>query len=128
MVDCGRLWSLAIYRCLKYWSFAWSIETSVACGRWWSLAIYYYLKYWSFLISVRQRDLVKEVMVCGDVSMSMYKIRHPDDTDDPQDVGLSSDDEATGMGEEIGIARRCSSSCKVCTTFLFAGQSCVSPS
>ena len=45
-------------------------------------------------------------MVCGDVSMSMYKIRHPDDTDDPQDVGLSSDDEATGMGEEIGIARR----------------------
>ena len=45
-------------------------------------------------------------MVCGDVSMSTYKIRHPDDTDDPQDVGLSSDDEATGMREEIGIARR----------------------
>ena len=45
-------------------------------------------------------------MVCGDVSMSTYKIRHPDDTDDPQDVGLSSDDEATGMGEEMGIARR----------------------
>ena len=102
-VKCGRLWSLAIYCRLKYWSLAWS---SVACGRWWSLAIYYYLKYWLFLISVRQRDLVKEVMVCGDVSMSMYKIRHPDDTDDPQDVGLSSDDEATGMGEEIGIARR----------------------
>ena len=45
-------------------------------------------------------------MVCGDVSMSAYKIRHPDDTDDPQDVGLSSDDEATGMEEQIGIARR----------------------
>ena len=45
-------------------------------------------------------------MVCGDVSMSTYKIRHPDDTDDPQDVGLSSDDEATGMREEIGIAQR----------------------
>ena len=56
-------------------------------------------------ISVRQKDLVKEVMVCGDMSMSTYKIRHPDDTDDPQDVGLSSDDEATGMREEIGIAR-----------------------
>ena len=50
-------------------------------------------------ISVRQKDLVKDVMVCGDVSMSAYKIRHPDDTDDPQDIGLSSDDEATGMRE-----------------------------
>ena len=43
-------------------------------------------------------------MVCGDVSMSAYKIRHPDDTDDPPDIGLSSDDEATGMEEQIGIA------------------------
>ena len=57
-------------------------------------------------ISVRQKDLVKEVMVCGDVSMSAYKIWHPDDTDDPQDVGLSSDDEVTGMREQIGIAWR----------------------
>ena len=57
-------------------------------------------------ISVQQKDLVKDVMVCGDVSMSAYKIRHPDDTDDPQDVGLSSDDEATGMREQIGIAWR----------------------
>ena len=54
----------------------------------------------SAFISVRQKDLVKEVMVCGDMSMSTYKIRHPDDTDDPQD------NEATGMREEIGIARR----------------------
>ena len=38
--------------------------------------------------------------------MSEYKNRHPDDTDEPQDVGLSSDDEATGMKEQIGIARR----------------------
>ena len=57
-------------------------------------------------ISVQQKDLVKEVMVCGDVSMSAYKIRHPDDTDDLQDIGLSSDDEATGMREQIGIAQR----------------------
>ena len=48
---------------------------------------------------------VKDVMVGGDVLMSTYKTRHPDDTDDPQDVGLSSDDEVTGMGEEIGISR-----------------------
>ena len=38
--------------------------------------------------------------------MSAYKIRHPDDTDDPQDVGLFLDDEATGMEEQIGIAWR----------------------
>ena len=57
-------------------------------------------------ISVQQKDLVKEVMVCRDVSMSAYKIRHPDDTDDPQDVGLSLDNEATGMREQIGIAQR----------------------
>ena len=40
------------------------------------------------------------------VVLSEYKNRHPDDTDEPQDVGLSSDDEATGMEEQIGIARR----------------------
>ena len=57
-------------------------------------------------ISVRQKDLVKDVMVCGDVLMSTSKNRHPDDMDDPQDIGLSSDDEATGMGKEIGISRR----------------------
>ena len=57
-------------------------------------------------ISVQQKDLVKDVMVCGDVLMSTYKMQHPDDTDDPQDIGLSSDDEVTGMGEEIGISRR----------------------
>ena len=45
-------------------------------------------------------------MICGDVSMSTFKTRHPDDTDDPPDVGLSSDDEATSMAEEIGIAWR----------------------
>ena len=36
--------------------------------------------------------------------MSAYMIRHPDDTDDPPDIGLSSDDEAIGMEEQIGIA------------------------
>ena len=38
--------------------------------------------------------------------MSEYKGRYPDDTDEPQDVGLSSDDEATGMKEQVGVARR----------------------
>ena len=37
--------------------------------------------------------------MCTDVAMSEYKSRYLDNTDDPQDVGLSSDDEATGMKE-----------------------------
>ena len=41
-----------------------------------------------------------------DIILSEYKNRHPDDTDEPQDVGLSSDDEATGLKEQIGIARK----------------------
>ena len=48
---------------------------------------------------------MKNVTICTDVVMSEYKSRHPDDTDNPQDVGLSSDDEATGMEEQIGVAR-----------------------
>ena len=38
--------------------------------------------------------------------MSEYKTRHPNDTDEPQDISLLSDDEATGMREQIGVARR----------------------
>ena len=58
------------------------------------------------VFSVQQRDLIKDVTICANVLMSEYKTRHPDDTDEPQDVGLSSDDEAMGMKEYVGIARR----------------------
>ena len=61
---------------------------------------------WSLVFSVWQKDLVKDVTICTDVILSEYKNRHPDDTDEPQDVGLSSDDKATGLKEHIGIARR----------------------
>ena len=66
---------------------------------------------WSLAFSVRQKDLVKDMMICRDVLMSAYKVRHPDDTDDPPDVVLSSDDEATGMEEQIGIAQWITDSC-----------------
>ena len=49
---------------------------------------------------------MKDITVCTDVVMSEYKSRYLDDTDEPQDVGLSSDDEATGMKEQVGVARR----------------------
>ena len=79
----------------------------------WSLAqfqvylpgrLQYFLRLLVF--SVRQENLVKDVTVCQDVRMSEYKVRHPDDSEDPQDVGLSSEDKATGMEEVTGIACR----------------------
>ena len=36
----------------------------------------------------------------------MYKARHPDDTDNPDAVGGSSEDEAEGMEEVLGISQR----------------------
>ena len=45
-------------------------------------------------------------MVCLDVRMSEYKERYPDDSEDPPDVGLSSEDEAMGMEEIVGIVCR----------------------
>ena len=49
---------------------------------------------------------MKDLTICTDVVMLEYKNRHPDDTDEPQDIGLSSYDEATGMEEQVGMARR----------------------
>ena len=77
----------------------------VACNQLWSLAIYSTgrLHY----ISVQaNRELVKDVLTCQPLVTSTYKERHPDDTDDPGAVGVSSEDEAEGMGEVLGISRR----------------------
>ena len=58
-------------------------------------------------ISVRaNRELVKDVLTCQPLVNSTYKERHPEDTDDPGAVGVSSEDEAEGMGEVLGISRR----------------------
>ena len=38
--------------------------------------------------------------------MSAYKLRYLDDSEGPPDVGLSSEDEATGMEEVMGVAHR----------------------
>ena len=38
--------------------------------------------------------------------MSAYKQRHLDDTDEPQDVGLSSEDEIAGIAEQVWVSRR----------------------
>ena len=45
-------------------------------------------------------------MTCRLLVASTYKERHPDDTDDPGAVGVSSKDEAESMEEILGISRR----------------------
>ena len=49
---------------------------------------------------------MKDVLTCHLLVPLMYKSRHPDDTDEPNDVGGSSEDEAEGMEEVLGITRR----------------------
>ena len=44
--------------------------------------------------------------MCSDSQRSVYKQRHLDDTDEPQDVGLSSEDEIVGMAEQVRVSRR----------------------
>ena len=58
-------------------------------------------------ISVRaNRDLVKDVLTCQRLVASTYKERYPDNTDNPEAIGASSEDEAEGMGKVLGISRR----------------------
>ena len=49
---------------------------------------------------------MKDVLTCHLLVPSLYKSRHPDDTDEPNDVGGSSEDEAEGMEEVLGVTRR----------------------
>ena len=62
-----------------------------------------------YLLLVRaNRELVKDVLICKPLQNSVYKSRHPEDTDDPDDVEVSSEDEAEGMEGILGISRRLS--------------------
>ena len=44
--------------------------------------------------------------MCHPLVPSTYKSRHPDDTDEPGDISGSSENEAAGMEEALGITRR----------------------
>ena len=44
--------------------------------------------------------------MCHPLVPSMYRSHHPDDTDEPGDIGGSSEDEAAGMEEVLDITRR----------------------
>ena len=59
------------------------------------------------LLSVQaDKQLVKDVLSCRLLENSLYKSRHPDDTDDPHTAGVSSEDEAEGMEDILGVSRR----------------------
>ena len=59
------------------------------------------------LLSVQaDKKLVKDVLTYRPLENSLYKSRHPDDTDDPDTVGVSSEDEAEGMENILGVSRR----------------------
>ena len=75
----------------------------VTCNRLWSLAMYFTGR---LHFSSSYRELVKDVLTCQPLVASTYKERYPDDMDDPEAVGASSEDEAEGMGEVLGISRR----------------------
>ena len=61
------------------------------------------------LLSVQaDNQLVKDVLTCRPLENSLYKSHHSGDTDDPDTVGVSSEDEAEGMEDILGVSRRLS--------------------
>ena len=79
-------------------------------------------------ISVRaNRDLVKDVLTCQPLVASTYKERYPDNTDNPEAVEVSSEDEAEGMGEVLGVSRRFQKSAPSRTEFSTAKSSSAAP-
>ena len=80
----------------------------VAYHPFWSLAIHFSPVACAVLLCIpvkADRSLIKDVLTCHPLVESIYKSRHPDDTDDAKAVGLSSEDEAEDMGEVLGVSR-----------------------
>ena len=58
-----------------------------------------------FSLSVMaDEDNVKDVLLTSPLMVSWYRVEHPLDTEDKGDVGLSSEDEAEGLGPEAEVA------------------------
>ena len=59
------------------------------------------------LLSVQaDKQLVKDVLTHRPLENSLYQSHHPDDTDNPDTVGMSSEDGAEGMEDILGVSRR----------------------
>ena len=52
------------------------------------------------------KELVKDVLTCRPLESWIYKSCHPDDTDDPDTISMSSEDEAEGMEDILAVSRR----------------------
>ena len=49
---------------------------------------------------------MKDVLTCRPLETSTYKIHNPEDTDDPDAIGGSSEDEAEVMEGILGVSRK----------------------
>ena len=66
------------------------------------------LNYQHAVFSVKvDSNLLKSVWECSDLKVSQWKIQHPSDTEDDQTIGLTSEDEAEGLG---GCIQSCQTS------------------
>ena len=51
-------------------------------------------------------DNIKDILNTSPLMVSWYRAEHPSDMEDKGDVGLSSEDEAKGLGPEAGVVWR----------------------
>ena len=55
---------------------------------------------------VADEDNIKDILLTSPLMVSWHRVEHPSDTEDEGDVGLSSEDEAEGLGPEAGVVWR----------------------
>ena len=109
---CIKYWSLELVTCLPLWVSSlvlrlwWIRSLVVTCHSKRLLATYFYWLLVCLLSVWANKELVKYVLTCRPLENSVYKAHHPDDTDDPHAVGVSSEDEAEGMEDILGVTRR----------------------
>ena len=109
---CIKYWLLELVSCLPL------LVSSLVLCLWWirllvvtchskrSLATHFYWLLVCLLSVWDNKELVKDVLTCRSLENSVYKACHPDDTDNPDTVGVSSEDEAEGMEDILGVTRR----------------------
>ena len=109
---CFKNWLLELVTCLPLWVSSlvlclwWVRLLVVACHSERSLATHFHQLLVCLLSVQANKELVKDVLTCRPLESSVYKACHPDDTDDPDAVGVSSEDEAEGMEDILGVTRR----------------------
>ena len=83
-----------------------AVSPAVTCHWRWLLTMYIEGSLVPLLSVQANKELVKDVLTCRPLESLVYKSRHPDDTDNPDTIGMSSEDEAEGMEDILGVSRR----------------------